>query len=129
MKKYIYFFSITLLATLSFTLMSCGDDENNETNGNAIEINGVMRTISTMVGLEGSWSNGSGEFTLTVDNVKNGTNDLEYYMFSFQSATNLNKGDDVSKMKLTLSPPEASYWENYSYQSGKATVIDRKSVV
>lgn len=32
MKKYIYFFSITLLATLSFTLMSCGDDdENNET--------------------------------------------------------------------------------------------------
>ena len=63
MKKYIYFFSITLLATLSFTLMSCGDDENNETNGNAIEINGVMRTISTMVGLEGSWSNGSGEFT------------------------------------------------------------------
>jgi hypothetical protein len=102
--------------------MSCGDDENNETNGNAI--NGVMRTISTMVGLEGSWSNGSGEFTLTVDNVKNGTNDLEYYMFSFQSATNLNKGDDVSKMKLTLSPPEASYWENYSYQSGKATVMD-----
>ena len=66
----------------------------------------------------------SGEFTLTVDNVKNGTNDLEYYMFSFQSATNLNKGDDVSKMKLTLSPPEASYWENYSYQSGKATVMD-----
>ena len=124
MKKYIYFFSITLLATLSFTLMSCGDDENNETNGNAIEINGVMRTISTMVGLEGSWSNGSGEFTLTVDNVKNGTNDLEYYMFSFQSATNLNKGDDVSKMKLTLSPPEASYCENYSYKSGKENVMD-----
>lgn len=125
MKKYIYFFAITLLATLSFTLMSCGDDdENNETNGNTIEINGVMRTVSTIAGLEGSWSNGSGEFTLTVDNVKNGTNDLEYYMFSFQNAINLKKGDDVSKMKLTLSPPEASYWESYSYQNGKATVMD-----
>lgn len=124
MKKYIYFFSITLLATLSFTLMSCGDDdENNGTNGNTIEINGVMRTVSTIAGLEGSWSNGSGEFTITVDNVKNGTNDLEYYMFSFQSAADLKKGDDVSKMKLTLSPPEASYWESYSYQSGKATVM------
>ncbi len=125
MKKYIYFFSITLLTTLSFTLMSCGDDdENNETNGNTIEINGVMRTVSTIAGLEGSWSNGSGEFTLTVDNVKNGTNDLEYYMFSFQNAADLKKGDDVSKMQLTLSPPEASYWENYSYQSGKATVMN-----
>lgn len=72
--------------------MSCGDDdENNETNGNTIEINGVMRTVSTIVGLEGSWSNGSGEFTLTVDNVKNGTNDLEYYMFSFQNAVDLKK--------------------------------------
>lgn len=71
MKKYINFFSVILLATLSFTLMSCSDDdENNETNGNTIEINGVMRTVSTMIGLEGSWSNGSGEFTLTVDNVK-----------------------------------------------------------
>lgn len=124
MKKYIYIFSITLLATLSFTLMSCGnDDENNGTSGSTIEINGVMRTISTIAGLEGSWSNGSGEFTITVDNVKNGTNDLEYYMFSFQNATDLKKGDDVSKMKLTLSPPEASYWESYSYQSGKATVM------
>lgn len=124
MKKYIYIFSITLLATLSFTLMSCDDDdENNGTNGNTIEINGVMRTISTIAGLEGSWSNGSGEFTITVDNVKNGTNDLEYYMFSFQSAADLKKGDDVSKMQLTLSPPEASYWESYSYQSGKATVM------
>lgn len=124
MKKYIYIFSITLLATLSFTLMSCGnDDENNGTSGSSIEINGVMRTISTIAGLEGSWSNGSGEFTITVDNVKNGTNDLEYYMFSFQNATDLKKGDDVSKMKLTLSPPEASYWESYSYQSGKATVM------
>lgn len=45
-------------------------------------------------------------------------------MFSFQSAADLKKGDDVSKMKLTLSPPEASYWESYSYQSGKATVMD-----
>lgn len=124
MKKYIYIFSITLLATLSFTLMSCGnDDENNGTSGSTIEINGVMRTISTIAGLEGSWSNGSGEFTITVDNVKNGTNDLEYYMLSFQNATDLKKGDDVSKMKLTLSPPEASYWESYSYQSGKATVM------
>ncbi len=124
MKKYIYIFSITLLATLSFTLMSCGnDDENNGTSGSTIEINGVMRTISTIAGLEGSWSNGSGEFTITVDNVKNGTNDLEYYMFSFQNATDLKKGDDVSKMKLTLSPPETSYWESYSYQSGKATVM------
>lgn len=104
--------------------MSCGnDDENNGTSGSTIEINGVMRTISTIAGLEGSWSNGSGEFTITVDNVKNGTNDLEYYMFSFQNATDLKKGDDVSKMKLTLSPPETSYWESYSYQSGKATVM------
>lgn len=125
MKKYIYIFSMALLATLSFALTSCGDDdENNGTNGNIIEINGVARTVSTMIGLEGSWSNGSGEFTITVDNIKNGTNDLEYYMFSFQSIADLKKGDDVSKMQLTLSPPEASYWESYSYQSGKATVID-----
>ena len=125
MKKYIYFLSVTLLATLSFTLMSCGDDdENNGINGNTIEINGAMRTVSTMIGLEGSWSNGDGKFTLTVDNVKNGTNDLEYYMFFFQSTADLKTGDDVSKMQLTLSPPEASYGEKYSYKSGKAIVAD-----
>lgn len=117
--------SLMFLILFAICATSCGDDdENNGTNGNAIEINGVMRTVSTIAGLEGSWNSGSGEFTLTIDNVKNGTNDLEYYMFSFQSAADLKKGDDVSKMKLTLSPPEASYWESYSYQSGKATVMD-----
>lgn len=54
MKKYLYFLLVALFATMSFTLTSCGDDDDEPTGSEKIEIIGTWK--STTVLDEDGWT-------------------------------------------------------------------------
>lgn len=136
MKKYLYRFLIALFAVVSFSFVSCSDDDNDSgVNSGQIEINGVTYDLS-IVTLSGSWDETlqRGEFTVSVNNENNGVIIVEYYTFSFENSACPQTGNDVAQMNLALTPlneeEEGNIIElldSFKYSSGKAVVTDTNS--
>lgn len=132
MKKYFDCFFIVLFAIVSFSVTSCGNDDDPTEEGNKIEINGVGYNLSA-VGFMGSWDKNinKGEFTVSVDNVSNGVTYVDYYTFSFKSTTEPIVGDDLAQMTLALTPLNdeedgniIDLTDSFKYDSGKAVVTN-----
>lgn len=132
MKKYFDCFFIVLFAIVSFSVTSCSNDDDPTEDGNKIEINGVGYNLSA-VGFMGSWDENinKGEFTVSVDNVSNGVTYVDYYTFSFKSATEPIVGDDLAQMTLALTPLNdeedgniIDLTDSFKYDSGKAVVTN-----
>lgn len=128
MKKYLYQLFVALLALFSFTIVSCNESEDDD-SGQTIEINGKNYKISRWSEFTGSWEEelNEGTFNITVDREYYGTIEMDLYDFKFSNATCPKKGDDVSKMDLTLIPitmeTDDPLWDNeYTYVSGHAIV-------
>lgn len=127
MKKFYQSF-IALLAVLSFSLVSCSEDDN-PSSGSTIEINGTEYEVSKFVEMTGSWEKdqNSGDFTISVDRDYYGTIVVDYYTFNFTNNVCPTVGDDISEMNLVLTPltndSDDPLWDNsYTYVSGHAIV-------
>ena len=132
MKKYFDCFFIVLFAIVSFSVTSCGNDDDPTEEGNKIEINGVGYNLSA-VGFMGNWDEitNKGTFTVAVDNESNGVINVEYYTFSYRNVTGPQVGDDFSTMNLALTPLNEEedgsiidLEDAFKYNSGKAIVTN-----
>lgn len=127
MKKFYQSF-IALLAVLSFSLVSCSEDEN-ASGGNTLEINGTEYAVSKFADMTGSWEEdqNSGDFTISVDRDYYGAIVVDYYTFDFTNNVCPTVGDDIAEMDLVLTPltsdSDDPLWDNSdTYVSGHAIV-------
>lgn len=122
MNKYLYLLLVTLLTSVSFALVSCGDDDEPTFSNGTIEINGVsykLTSTSDLLSISG-WhgTNKSGNLYLqTVDE-----NDT-FYEFWYESNTEPVVGDDFATMSLKMSFDEISN-PKYKYVSGSAIITN-----
>lgn len=132
MKQYFLQLTLFLIAIFSLTIVSCSNDDDPTEGSDKIEINGVNYKLSA-VGFMGSWDENinKGEFTVSVDNVSNGVTYVDYYTFSFKSATEPIVGDDLAQMTLALTPLNdeedgniIDLTDSFKYDSGKAVVTN-----
>lgn len=129
MTKYFKLLMVALFATLSFTLTSCGDDDEPSMGSNGtITINAIKYDISTYMTIDGEWDSYSeeGSFGFFID-IKEGNTIAPWpYYFDFESEYAPKEGDDLSKKDLTLSLLSDYYTEltmiDADYVSGSAIV-------
>lgn len=107
MKKYLNFLFVALFTTISFSLTSCGDDDDEPdvpTTGNGLTINGVKYKANPIMDWDGSWAEGT--FTVSVLDKENNACG---YMFEFTpSGATVKEGDDFAKMNLSMTVMDVS---------------------
>lgn len=126
MKKYLSTLVAVILAALSFTLASCGDDKDEpDPNGGGssdkMEINGVAYSTVGVVSLDGGWNKatGHGSFTLGFNFVDiQGTIYPDVWSMYFTSPSKPKVGDDLATMGLF----KYGWQGNWEAVSGKATI-------
>lgn len=133
MKKYLYQIMVAFLAISTFTLTSCGDDDDSLSSSDGyqtIEINNTQYSLSTIAGFDGSWDEDQkgGGFGICVNVEHKGLTDVEYYLFDYKNRTCPEVGDDFGNMDLTLrtlthdNDYSWDLYDPYHYQSGTAVV-------
>lgn len=126
MKKYFSILVAVMFAALSFTLTSCGDDDEKDepTTGSNFTINGMA--INTSAGAsadESSWNSSTGKGSLVIPFIiknSDGSFPASLY-FSYKSDSSLKIGDDLASKQLTLRGL-GSYTQQYKVTSGSAVV-------
>lgn len=126
MKKYFYFFFVAILATISVALTACGDDnddpEGGSNNNSTIIVNGKSYKVfpsNDLWGMSG-WreSEKGGNLYIQLED----DNDT-LFEFWYDSDTMPGKGDDFSKMGLTMSYNQIGQ-DDYRYIGGTAKITD-----
>lgn len=120
MAKYLKLFMVALFATLTFSLTSCGDDDepNASTTGTSLTINGVKYKANPIMSWDGSWEEG----TFTVS-VLDKDNNACGYIFDFTpNGTTVEEGDNFANMSLTMTVWDVSdaSMSTLDYVSGSA---------
>lgn len=119
MKKYLNFLFVALFTTISFSLTSCGDDDDepdDPTTGNGLTINGVKYKANPIMDWDGSWAEGT--FTVSVLDKENNACG---YMFEFTpSGATVKEGDNFANMSLTMTVMDVSdaSMSTLDYESG-----------
>ena len=127
MAKYLKLFMVALFATMTFTLTSCGDDEDEPSSGNQIEINGKKWTVKNDYFVPmGFWMESADVMKAAFWNIFIPDDNSQTYMFCCENCDFPKKGDDFSKIgKLRLSLTNSSSdTYDYVYESGSAKIID-----
>lgn len=138
MKKYFYLIFVALFATMSFTLVSCGDDDapNAPTTDSAVTINGVKYNVYTLMSYDGYWSsNGESNFSFFAYLPGEESITPYSYNFVFTSSQKPKVGDDLAQRGLMLDPilshfqDDATMWDpsncefvKFSRTAGSAVV-------
>ncbi len=132
MKKFLNRAFIALFAISGLAFTSCDDDDDSN-NPNEIayygddyvRINGNLLTINEREPVRGSYdaTSGTGWFAVPVVTLENGSIKKTTYKFSFTSPEQLKRGDDLTKLNLTMQP-EGSSEAALPYVSGSAVVVD-----
>ena len=132
MKKYIKFMAFAIAAVFSLAIISCGNDDNDETpiEGNQIEINGIKYSVLEyyVMGI-GAWFEtykGVGN-TILFMHIPIGSA-YGSYVFTCKSPHSPQVGDDLSKMEdfevtRDFYVESKVEMEDYSYSSGSAKVV------
>ena len=128
---------VAFITTLSFSLTSCGDDDDDEpsASGQQIEINGVKYNLSSYFQMYGFWTDMA---ELYGDEYKSESfvslpifvdigNAIDNYFFMWKSVKEPQVGDDLTKKTdFTLTPylDDTSVKEvDYNYSSGSAKIV------
>ena len=105
MRKYFSILVAVLLASLSFSLTSCGNDDDPDNGNGSLVINGHKYTTVGVIPDEGSgWDGEDGKIYIPFTYKESDGTIVPYFLsFEFKSASQIKVGDDVAKKSLKMS--------------------------
>ena len=123
MAKYLKLLMVALFATLTFTITSCGDDDE-PSAGNLIEINGKKWAVKNDALVPMGYWFESLNYGLAFWVVNTPDDNGQSYMFACGDCAYPKKGDDFAKIgELTVELTNSSKNVVYSYESGSAKIL------